>query len=455
MDMHFSTPQNTSTPTLRDIYVNGVWAGHKPGQNLVTLLDFENMFEFLTRATVYYVTKVQGVAINKFKGPACTAVLRTIETCIKPCVVASVVGHLDRDALADAVVLRACGNDAWTVAWNEFLAGLIFNGPYAPIDVKCDEENNTPEDVEQGKMNVGVVVPIEHVELDFVIAPGVGDNQPVPCDPPKPKPVVAKKVPSVDAATGKLIGPPGPGWWIGNDFCWHPPVGKMEKGCDLTEAQAEKLAIGLVTHGEATIDKATGELMDPKVKGVYPVFSPSVPVHEAACMPTCLDNVAKGFNAGYVWHDASTGKLYVCTNASLGYACWHLMTDADGTPLSLGPTQPKKILTPAGPKQVVGGPVDVTYTNESEQPDLQKLFSPEAEKDLVQAMSDQIKKDVQEEMEKQIMSGDVLAKDKLVMAPIIPQAITVSMSNVVAAQEAFDEAVNISSHLMAKCENTK
>lgn len=122
------------------------------------------------------------------------------------------------------------------VAAEEAVAGAA-----SQVKVVCDESNNTPEDVAQGKLNVDVIVPtpVDHVELGFEVGstgakfdevlgaehvPGVG-NWPVPCPPPT---VAAKKVPC-SAPDGHLVAKPGPGWWAGYDHCWHPPEEKKPK----------------------------------------------------------------------------------------------------------------------------------------------------------------------------------------------------------------------------------
>lgn len=284
-------------------------------------------------------------------------------------------GHVDKQEFIDTL----------TKASQEIFDNTVKQGGQLPsVQVKCDEENNTPADVEQGKLNVDVVLtpPVGDVTVDFVLDPdgskmdeaaGPKLNYPVPCDPPsKTSESVLMKVPTVDEH-GAPISPPGPGWWAGDDFCWHPPVEKgdnkvhedvLEPGVifapymplyntppvtfeDFKKKQRQ-IASNLVVHGTAIVDKATGKLVDPTVKGVYPAPGNKL-AKSAPCPPTKLDDALAGFGFGNLWFDNAAGVMYVCTDDMAANACWVEIQNVDGTAFSFGGGE-KKIIVP--PKHI-------------------------------------------------------------------------------------------------------
>lgn len=479
--------------SLAKIYVDGLWTSHEhtvAEHQITSIYDFEMIFEVLVEATRYFIETTMGLSIKEMNACATDSILakhleKQIVRTIKECVILAVacpIKTFDVDLLAEAVRLRACHKPGWKLPWEVFVSKL------QGIVVKCDEENNTPEDVEQGKLNVEVAVPADHVQLDFVIGPegadpaettpqelgkgqkkpmkkfveklvkanpelltnpegfdgpivdpdpeasaafksltdwvtGEGnDNQPVPCDPPEPsKPLAVTKVPYTDEH-GAKVAAPGPGWWVGDDFCWHPPVEKHVQDnwpkppAGIIQAPYQPIYVtpGLSIGGHGTIGPG-GKVEDLKFDGAWPVTGASPIAKSAPCAPTSIDDAASGFKAGDVWYNSSTGVLYRCASCTLGNAAWYVISKV--TPTPEGP----KIILSDNPKHLVGlcqqeiegmkqmldghvdmtfdkdqlgKPVDVTYTNTSDQPDFQKLFSPEAEKDLVHALAEEMKKEV-------------------------------------------------------------
>ena len=597
-EMDFSTILNKSVVTLRDVYSIGVWGGHKPGQKLITVPDFENMFEFLTYATVYYVNMFQGVNIEDYLKAACQAISITISELIEPCVEMNIAGQFDRSLLVEAVYLRACGDESWLMVWNKFMSKITFhmdasfteyqqpngsvakayadalkvtspdrffkklaeaeifdNTEFHPVHVKCDEENNTPEDIKQGKLNVNILAPpAEHIDVSFVLDSDgnaianakktveADTNQPVPCDPPSLV-VEAKKVPVVDKH-GKEVVSPGKGWWIGDDFCWHPPFTKEQKKyasdlitafqpavlgqlpnpaetkCFITsytplyttpsivlEDIQKKIAHDLHVYGSAVVDKVTGKIVDPtkvavslgghgtigpggKVEGLKfdgawavpagvagPVTGPNLIAKSAPYAPMSIDDVASGFKAGDVWYNSSGGILYRCAICTLGSAVWYVI--AQVTPTSEGP----KIIVTDKPKHLVDGPFDVTfdkfqpgkpvnvtYVDTSDQPDLQASFSPEAEKDLQQAMVQAIKDGIDKDIAKTIIdcpdTVDVVVTEvgqpnkngNVYGESCIHKMVSAhkAMSDMAYMQEKLNQALNIPPHLLhGPVQNTK
>ncbi len=201
--------------------------------------------------------------------------------------------------------------------------------------VVCDSTNNTPEDIEQGKMNVDVYLPkpANHIELDVVIGPSEkfsddvlaalkDGNAPKSCVPPKviiPQEIdcthiadQVEKQMQVDADAFKLIA-----------ALDHPSAqfdALKAKMKDLSEEQANQIAHDLVVYGQAYADQ-NGDAIDPasvhKVSSGYKaeVFPPKPEYIYAPYMPlyttpplTTKDVVAKHAAAVSVGCKASVGK---------------------------------------------------------------------------------------------------------------------------------------------------
>lgn len=305
---------------------------------------------------------------------------------------------------------------------------------------------------------------------DWAMAEGK-DNQPVLCSPPRPsKPLAVTKVPVTDGNSSQ----PAPGWWLGDDFCWHPPLTKYQEkyALDLITALQpavlggplpdpadaksfispylpvyttppiipvdlqKKMGISVGRHG--TIGSG-GKVEDLKMTGAWSVTGANPITKSAPCAPTSIDDATSGFKAGDVWYNAFEGILYRCASCAVGNAVW--CTIGKVTPTPEGP----KIILSGKPKHLVG-----LYQQEIDGMKKQVLSDhKDAEKDLVEALFEEIK----EEIDKDIManaygiSGGVIQK---------PPALSVAASDVEYMQKKVIEAMKIPKHLLvSKVHNSR
>ena len=631
--------------SLQQTYLDGPPKGwtwhHVPNQKLDTPDDVKAMFEALVCAATYYVTWEQGVDPNDHKDKIAQEVKTTIDVWVKVNLTKNVGGVFDVDMLVRAVTLRVCGDDTWSNAWIQFFAGLYDKHQMQQVNdglsvifkdtmkVTCDETNNSSADIEAGKLNVDVVVPVpaEHIDMKFVMAesgvkfedivdqnkdvaamlqatsemirqelePLMGEkatqltvgyakkvaedviaklghggvvpivtlndggklvvdltvktpdaavelkvdpnqidsgtaamlakwkadvmtaeeyakadaacvpkgNQPVPCAPPKP--LMATKVPITDLITGESIAQPAEGWYVGDDFCWHPPIKEIDfteqaKQIDadafkmiatldhpaaqfdalksavmktMSEEQAKQIASDLVLYGQAFVDEETGEVVDPakvqKHVGVSmgcqasvgpdghlvqesPLVATPVLKKVATYDPLPVDVTVGNIKAGEFWFNTSTGKLWMLSDSGT----WAKAGGVQIEPVHLEEDEGKVILVPAHKTPKTWG---VNYTDHSnEQLDLVKMSDPAAKNSLMKAMVEEIQKEVEAEVMKSA------PQSVTVMSPIQPLHVNKNgdsfsneaLDSMKKAQEAFLKATMIPpQYLGVKVTNTE
>lgn len=462
--LDYDFPNHKHETSLKNTYLKGKWPNHVPGQSLVPISDLEGMFDALVLATRKYVAEELGLTGSPLQThkPVVTVAIRETIDAIVPTLPVNVAAGFDKTVLAEAVFQRVIGDTHWAIEWAGFLTKIQNGGV---LRVKCEHPGVFPS-VAGGPIPSAppdeFVQKLEEAHPEILANTETGPaNQPVPCDPPSLV-VEAKKVPFVDKH-GNKIAAPGEGWWVGDDLCWHPPVEKKDEHPGVCSPQLpvyttpvtpgglkKSVAHDLLMYGSAVVDKATGKTVDPTKVAVLlgghgKVEPGSVSDHfKVTHAPSPTDDAAAGFEIGNVWHDLSTGMLWGCADNTVGDACWVKICGADGGPVSLGPTQLKKLFIPMPiDTEHLGDPIKATYTDTGDQPDLQASFSPEAEKDLVQAMSDEVEK----EMVNELMEG-VLAN--------MPTVVELEgMSDAGYMHEKVLEAIKIPPHLVAKCENSK